>query len=675
MKYGMSQAQAQTQAKGEGRSGDWAAARARCTLLVALALTMLAAVVPFARAEVTKVDVTTRTDMGSGYEQVVGRIHFAVDPKNPRNQGIADIDKAPKNAAGLVEFVADFSLQRPTAGGNGVAIVDVVNRGRRTIFSFHHPAPPAIDPATGRAAPAGADGDVGDGFLTKRGFTLISIGWEFDVPARAGAIRIEVPVATDNGKPITGIVTAVFTPNSRNAVYTVGDLAAYAPIDPAGPDSVLKVRDRMSDRGGEIVPRDKWRLSGNVVTLTGGFEPGRNYEIAYRAANPPVSGLGLAAVRDTATWLKHTPDSLAPVKYVYTLGVSQSGRFLRDFLYLGFNSDERRRQVFDAMMVHIAGASQLDLNRRWATPTGLGQYDATLFPFADRAQKDAASGAADGLLDNDRARENLPKIFYTNTGVEYWGGGRSAALVHTTADGTGDLAIPANIRVYFFAGNQHGPGVFPPTAGAGQQMGNPTDYWWNMRALFVALDKWVRDGVAPPASRHPRLADGTLVKASDVAFPAIPGVQSPKALTAGSRAANPLIAGGAGAGAPLPLLVPQVDADGNERSGIKLPEVAVPLATYTGWNFRSAATGGAQQLVPLLGSYVPLPRTKEERGASRDPRPSIEERYASRQAYFDAIDKAAAALVKDGYLLAGDVPSVVKRATDHWDLSNHVAHN
>ena len=446
-------------------------------------------------------------------------------------------------------------------------------------------------------------------------------------------------------------------------------------MDANGADTVLTVRDRLSDRAGQPVPRDKWKLAGNVVTMTGGFEPGRNYEIAYRSANPPVSGLGLAAVRDAATWLKHTPDALAPVKFVYALGVSQSGRFLRDYLYEGFNTDEKQRQVFDGMMVHIAGASQLDLNRRWATPTGLGQYDATLFPFADRAQKDAASGATDGLLDNDRARKNLPKIFYTNTGVEYWGGGRSAALVHTSADGTTDLTIPANVRVYFFAGNQHGPGAFPPAAGAGQQKGNPTDYWWNMRALFVAMDKWVREGAAPPPSRIPHLSDGTLTKAPDVAFPELPGVQSPKTLTAGLRSGNPFVTGGAGAGTPLPLLVPQVDSDGNERAGVRLPEVAVPLATYTGWNFRSAATGGTNQLVPLLGSYIPLARTKAERDTRHDPRPSIEERYTSRQQYLDAINKSAAALVKEGYLLAGDVPSVVKRATEHWEFATHEASN
>src|SRR4249920_3803435 len=628
---------------------------ALCPLLCALATVMFGTPARPLRAEVTKVAISSRTDIGGGYEQVVGRIHFAVDPKNPRNAVIADIDKAPRNAVGLVEFSSDFTLQRPVSGGNGAALIDVVNRGGTTALRLN------------RSARSGDAAD--DGLLRKMGVVVMAVGWEFDVPARNGAIRIDVPVATENGAVITGIVRATFTPNNKDASFTVGDLASYAPVDANGADTVLTVRDRMSDRTGQPVPRDKWKLAGNVVTMTGGFEPGRNYEIAYRAANPPVSGLGLAAVRDAATWLKHTPDALAPVKFVYALGVSQSGRFLRDYLYEGFNTDEKQRQVFDGMMVHIAGASQLDLNRRWATPTGLGQYDATLFPFADRAQKDAASGATDGLLDNDRARKNLPKIFYTNTGVEYWGGGRSAALVHTSADGMTDLAIPANVRVYFFAGNQHGPGAFPPAAGAGQQKGNPTDSWWNMRGLFVAMDKWVREGAAPPPSRIPHLSDGTLTKAADVAFPALPGVQSPKTLTAGLRAGNPFVTGGAGEGTPLPLLVPQVDADGNERAGIRLPEVAVPLATYTGWNFRSAATGGTGQLVPLLGSYIPLARTKAERDARHDPRPSIEERYASRQQYLDAVNKSAAALVKEGYLLPGDVPSVVKRATEHWEFA------
>jgi hypothetical protein len=227
---------------------------------------MFAAVVPAANAEVTKVEVISRTDIGAGWEQVVGRLRFAVDPKNPRNAVIADIDKAPRNAAGLVEFSSDFTLQRPVSGGNGAALIDVVNRGGTTALRLNRSTRP---------------GDAADdGLLRKMGVVVMAVGWEFDVPARNGAIRIEVPVATENGAVITGIVRATFTPNNKDASFTVRDLASYAPVDANGADTVLTVRDRLSDRAGQPVPRDKWKLAGNVVTMTGGFEPGRNYEIA-----------------------------------------------------------------------------------------------------------------------------------------------------------------------------------------------------------------------------------------------------------------------------------------------------------------------------------------------------------------------------------------------------------
>ena len=218
------------------------------------------------------------------------------------------------------------------------------------------------------------------------------------------------------------------------------------------------------------------------------------------------------------------------------------------------------------------------------------------------------------------------------------------------------------------AGTQHGSGPFPPTQGNGQQLLNPTNQSWVLRALLVAMDRWVRDGVSPPASRHPRLDQGTLVDVKKVAFPIIPGVRSPLGLTAGARMANPFIKGGAGAGATLPLLVPQVDQDGNERSGIRLPEVAVPLATYTGWNFRATSVGGTNQLYPLLGSYIPFARTKSERDERKDPRPSIAERYSTRDAYLAKINESTTALVKDGFLLSEDVAPAVARAAAHWDL-------
>jgi hypothetical protein len=625
------------------------------TLLVALAACLISV---SSAAEVLRVEVTERQDIPEyGYEQIRGKVYFAIDPKNPVNAVIADLDKAPRNADGLIVFSSDLLAMWPKTGnGNNVALIDVVNRGATTAFRLNRTAGANL---------------LGDGFLMKQGFMIICIGWEFDVAARNGVIRIDVPVATENGTPITGTVRVPFTPDSRDTNYTLTGAAVYPPVDPRDPGATLTVHDGVSAKL-DTIPRSDWQLNGNVVTMPRGFEPGRNYEIRYKAANPPLSGLGLAAVRDITTFAKHEGQKRA--QYAIGLGVSQSGRFLRTFLHAGMNTDEKGRQVFDGVMAHIAGGARLDVNRRWATPTGLGTYEATAFPFSDVAQKDPVSGVTEGLLDNPRARKNQPKIFYTNTGVEYWGGGRSAALIHTTPDGAKDIALPANVRTYFFAGNQHGPSAFPPPAGQGQQKANPTDYWWSMRALLVAMQQWVTDGTMPPASQYPRLSNGTLVKPSAVAFPVIPGVQSPKTLTAGLRMSSELAPGSPGPGAPLPFLVPQVDTDGNERAGIRLPEVAVPLATYTGWNFRNEKIGGTAQLVSLLGSYIPFAQTKADRQASRDPRASINERYSSRDQYMDRIGKAASALVKEGYLLPGDAEAVVKRAADHWEYA-HEARN
>jgi len=330
---------------------------------------------------------------------------------------------------------------------------------------------------------------------------------------------------------------------------------------------------------------------------------------------------------------------------------------------------KRRHDLIPTLVNAVRGAMDFEgdtltavMNARTNALTAAGP--------ADAAQKDPVSGVTEGLLDNPRAKGNQPKIFYTNTGVEYWGGGRSAALIHTTADGKKDITLPDNVRTYFFAGNQHGPAAFPPPAGQGQQKGNPTDYWWNMRALVVSMTKWVTDGTQPPASQYPQMSNGTLVKSMAVAFPSIPGVQSPRTLTAGLRSSTEMEPHSAGALAPLPFLVPQVDADGNERAGIRLPEVSVPLATYTGWNFRSEKIGGTEQLVSLLGSYIPLAQTKADREGAKDPRASISERYSSKEQYLDKIARAADALAKDRYLLAEDVPLVVKRAADHWEYAH-----
>ncbi len=623
---------------------------------MAQAILVLLVVPALVGAEVTRVEITSRRDAAGGrsfgstgaYERLAGKIYFAIDPANRRNQVIADLDKAPRNA-GKVEMSADLVIFRPRDGSrsNGIALFDIVNRGNSVALNVFS------GPVTNTP-----EGEVGDGFLLTRGFTIVQVGWEFDT---RGGVRIEVPGATG----VTGMVSARFIPNNRNPV-AVGDLVGYTPGDPAAAKNTLRVRRRLGDEWA-MIPREKWTLAAdNTVTLEGGFEPGQTYEVAYVAVNPPVGGLGFAAVRDAASWVRYAPDATVSAKYLVAFGSSQTGRWLRDFVYEGFNADERNRRVFDGVMPHLGGGGAVLLNQRWSTPTSLLMETATRFPFSDRKQRDPLTGAEEGLLENPRAADHQPKVFHTMSDTEYWE--RGGALVHTTPDGTRDIAVPDNVRIYHFATAPHNIGQFPPAMLNGETANNPFDLRIGMRALLVAMERWVRDGTAPPPSRYPRLADGTLVRATEVAFPALRGVTSPRTAYSGVRGANARLARHGGAGAPLPLTVPQVDRDGNSRGGIRLPDVAVPLATHTGWIFRNAKIGGTEQFVPLNGSYVPFARTRAERDATGDPRPAMEERYQSREQYLKRVEEAAVPLVKEGYLLADDVARIVRRAGEHWDL-------
>jgi hypothetical protein len=605
---------------------------------------MLLAAAPRAHAELTRVDVASRVDLGaSGYEKIVGTAHYSVDPTDPRNRVIADIDKAPVNAAGRVEFAGDIVILRPKQAGaaGSVALVDVVNRGRKTIVTqFSRGA--VADPAN--------DAELGDQFLMKQGLTLVFVGWEFDVTRQGNAMALNVPAAGG----ASGLVRGEIVPSSATTEVTVTDLTGYTPADPMAADTTLVVRDGPFSEP-QTVPRSAWALSGNTITLPGKFQPGRTYELAYRPEKLPVAGLGMAAFRDTAAWVKRSPDALARAQYTIAFGSSQSGRFLRTFMYYGFNTDERGNQVFDGVWAHIAGAARLSLNERGATPTALSMWKATGFPFANTAQRDPITGRTEGLLDNERARERQPKIFYTNTSVEYWGGGRAAALVHTTPDGSADVPVPENTRIYFLTGAQHGPARFPTKAVNGQLPDNPLEYVWTMRALLVGMINWVKNGTTPPASQYPRLSDHTLVASTAVKFPAIPGVASPRSIAPPRED-----------GTQRPLLVSEVDADGNEVAGVRTAELLVPMATFTGWNFRAPSTGGAEQIVFLLGSSVPLPKTAAERAAKHDPRKSVGERYASKQVYVDLVHGVADRLVRGGYLLPEDVQHTVERADAYW---------
>ncbi len=588
-------------------------------------------------------DIAARSDVGPRAEKLVGTAHFAVDPRDPRNAVIADIAHAPLNAQGRVEFSSDLYILRPRdpARANGIALVEVLNRGRKLVLTgFTRGA--TNDPLS--------EQDLGDAFLLERGFTLVWVGWEFDVRRVDGLMGISVPDA----RGVSGMVEGDFIPDTSAERQVVGDLAGYQPADPAASDNRLTVRDRQFAEP-QVIDRTRWTLAGNAVTLKGGFEPGRIYRLAYRPSALPLSGLGLAAFRDIGSWIKYTAEAPLRARQALAFGSSQSGRFLRTFLYHGFNGDEHGRQVYDAGWAHIAGAAQLDVNARAATPTSLTMYEITRFPYATVATRDPISGRTEGLLDNERARAFQPRLFFTNTSVEYWGGGRSAALVHTSPDGTRDLDLGPNTRVYYLTGAQHGPARFPTRVTRGQQPDNPLDYWWTMRALMAAMEQWLRTGTAPPPSQHPRLADGTLVPASAVRFPAIPGVQSPGFIETHQRN-----------GQPIPFLVPQVDADGNETAGIRTAESRVPLATYTGWNYRNAATGGTRLLVSLLGSRIPFARTVAERTASNDPRPAVAERYASGEAYRERARAAVEDTVARGFLLQGDAAAVLARMDEQW---------
>jgi hypothetical protein len=639
-----------------------------------------------ALAEVVRIEVKSRADLLGGkpfgtpgpYEKLAGRIYFEVDPSNDANKIITDIDKAPRNARGRVEFSADFYLIKPkrVEQGNGTVLYEVSNRGGKGMLGFYNRAAGSLDPTSGR--------EMGDGFLMKQGFTLLWVGWQFDPPMREGLVHVYVPSATENGKPITGIVRSeIIVPRvTADASLADRDHIAYEVANPDDAGNTLSVRDTVEGPR-RFIPKSDWKFVGTRVSLTGGFQPGKIYEVVYKSQNPAIVGLGPAAVRDTVSHLKYAAaDALSipagAIRRSIAFGVSQSGRFLRTYLYYGFNEDEQRRKVFDGVMAHVAGAGRGSFNLRFAQASRDGHpflnkfYPTDIFPFTDLAQSDPQTGEKDGLLLRTRP-ETMPRIFYTNSSYEYWG--RAASLIHTTLDGRGDAQLSDSTRIYMFAGGQHGPAGFPPQRSIGQQLNNPNDYRWSMRALLLSMNRWITDGVPPPASRYPRVEDKTLVPLGALNFPALTGVGKPaephKAYRVfygldfakkGIISVDPPEVNGS-----YPILVPQVDKDGNELAGLKMPEVSVPLATYTGWNLFNANAGPTNVLSSMQGSYIPLPRTRADRERSKDPRASIEERYRNRDDYLARVSAAARELVQQGYLLEEDIPAIVQRAGDHWN--------
>jgi len=661
--------------------------RWRLLVLLAVACTPL-------YARVVGVEIISRTDVlhstpfgnAGPYERIKGKVRFALPVVNRHNLRIVDLSNAVNLKNGEVEFTSDFIAVRPqdTRKGNGSMILEVPNRGRGRILSL-------VDGGDWDLA-----NDAGDSWLLRNGFTIVTLGWQWDAVG-ADALRLYAPVAKEKGQTIAGLLRGDLMPSTVLPEIPLGHLivgniggSEYPAAAPNDPRNVLTVRDSR-DSPRTPIPRAEWQFAHNVngkltpsdrhIHLKGGFQPGKIYEYVYVVADPEVAGGGFAAIRDFASYAKHNPDAITPAVRVYGEGISQNGRFLRDFLYQGFNADEDGKIALDGVLAHVAGAGRGSFNYRFAQPSRDAQPTSSVFfptdipPFTDQPEKDPVTGAGGGLLDRAIAEKVVPKIFFSNTSYEYWG--RAAALIHISLDGTKDAPISDNVRIYHFTGLQHFSGPFPPEKGKQDLLGQepqsplPVKYFW--RAMIANLDAWVRSNTLPPASSYPKIADGTLVPLQQYALPAIPSVNRPheanqaRRLDFGPNWRDGLLTiQPPKVGEAFPVLVPQVDRDGNERDGVRLPEITVPLATYTSWNLRDASIGAPDQRVAFEASYISFPKTELERKNSGDPRRSIAERYSSREDYLSRYSSAVEELVKQRWILPEDKASLVSRGEEEW---------
>jgi hypothetical protein len=618
------------------------------------------------------------------YEKIKGRLYYWVDPDKEANARIVDLRLAPRSARGRVEFAGDFVLLKPVdlAKGNHRLLYDVNNRGGLVMLSRLNDAAGSNDPST----PAHA----GNGFLMKQGYSLLWSAWNWDVAPGGGRLQIELPVASNGGRPITGRVVAEITVDrpSRSEAFAWGNSRCYEVADPQDHSTaVLSVRDEQRAARVEI-PRQRWRFADAThLALDPGFEPGRIYELIYVAKEPRVVGLGLAAIRDAIAFFRWsardhegTPNPLTldgrpDAERAYVFGVSQSGRVIQHMLFEGFHVDERGRMVFDAAMPHVAGGGKGSFNHRFAQTTRHAshhedhQYPADFFPFNLAPQTDPVTGQSGDVLAVAKELGKVPLLMYTGTSTEYWT--RSTSLLHTDVTGTKDAAVDERSRIYFVAGARHGNST-SRSREIYEHPGNTLDHSPPLRALLLALDYWATAGTKPPDSLYPRIDRGELVSAAEHRrrFPAIPGLRhvganlQPPRLDFGPRFWSEGIIDRQppAFGEPYVTLVPNVDKDGNELGGIRLPDVSVPLGTYMGWNPRRPEFGAPDKLGRWAGSFLPFALTEAEREQARDPRPAIESRYPTKQRYVDAVAAEAEKLRKQRFLLREDAEAIVARA-------------
>lgn len=651
------------------------------------------------QARVTRVEIDSRTDVlggrpfgGAGaYERLSGQIFYSVRVNDPHNSRIVDLRNAVNLRHGEVEFSADFVAFRPKdpAKANGSLLLEVPNRGRPHFAAL-------VD-----GGDADLDRDAGDAWLLRQGLTLVSVGWQWDA-AGQDDLKLYAPIAKEEGRHITGLLRGdLMLPQETEDIplghLSVGRLGGleYPVANPTDPRNVLTVRDSR-DAKRTVIPPSRWMFAEMVngkltpsdrhIHLKGGFQPGKIYEYIYVVTDPVVAGLGFAAIRDFAAYTKRGGSTaVIHAARVYGAGISQTGRFLRDFLYEGFNADEEGKSALDGVFAHVAGAGYGSFNYRFAQPSRDAQptssvfFPTDIFPFTDLPESDPVTGDRGGLLDQAVADKVVPKVFFSNTSYDYWG--RAAALISVDAEGEQDVPISDTVRIYHLTGLQHFSGPEPPRKGAGDLLGQkpesplPIRYFW--RAMIANMDAWVRNDTAPPRSSYPRLDNGTLVPLRDYAFPPIPGVDRPREASDAVRLdfgphwhEGVLSIQPPKVGKPFPVLVPQVDVDGNEMDGVRLPELVAPLGTYTGWNLRDPSIGAPTQRVSFEGSYIPFAFTRAERRKLGDPRKSIEERYGSREDYLDRFGHALDALIEQRWILPEDRAAMMQRGRQDWDAAH-----
>lgn len=649
-----------------------------------------------AQAAVTSVEILERIPFAQGksfgeagpYEKFRGIAHFALDPNAPANRRIVDLSLAPRDAHGLVTFASEFVMLRPVDATSSTLLYDVNNRGHIAILGQVNGRSPAHnDPTTAE--------DAGDGFLMRHGFTLLFSAWTWDVaPGMPGdrPLVFAPPVARHkDGTPILGPVENEFTVSKPSDIATYAGMQGltYEPVTPDDPQAVLTARAKPDDPRVPIA-RKIWHFVApekpggpGRVALEGGFQPGRLYELVYTTRNPYVTGAGLAGIRDLLAWFRDHSFAGQPVpRQTLIFGISQSGRLIGRMLHDGLDVDETGRLAFGGAYMEVpGGGGSAGFNSRFVQPTRhpsmLEEHDypADAFPFTSTPSRDPVSGRTASTMDHARdARGQLPKLFIANTSTEFWN--RDASLIATTSDGKSDVPPAPNVRIYAFMGAQHYVGR-SHTRTPYLNCVSTTDHYLPMRALIVALDRWTAGTASPPDSAYPHIADGTLVTVSDyrAAFPKGLAISPPEdnlhapRLDFGHRFDARGIADIVPPihGMSFGTRVPAPDMDGNDRSGVRLVELEVPLGTHTGWNERAPETGFAWADARFDGSFLPFARTEAERKAQGDPRPSLEARYSTRDDYIARLRAAAAREVAAGFLLPEDVERTVAENLGLYD--------